>query len=244
MDRLISAVDKINGALEVVDERIYKGLYIPDPITSAAEYLTDFCTSSSFPYRLRHIDIGDVGLWQAAIVIFLQPFIWNCIARFEYYSRILSKLFVKPVIGVYALALWIFLAGLYRDALFVAAMQTQQTVSSLGNIEYQLMGVFFLVLGSVLVFSSFYRLGVTGTYLGDYFGILLSGKVTAFPFNVFEHPMYDGSTLIFLGKAIMAQSPAGLLLTLWVYIVYRIASAFEGSFTEYIYANKNKEKEQ
>ena len=29
-----------------------------------------------------------------------------------------------------------------------------------------------------------YALGVTGTYLGDYFGILMDEPVTSFPFNV------------------------------------------------------------
>jgi methylene-fatty-acyl-phospholipid synthase len=45
-------------------------------------------------------------------------------------------------------------------------------------------------------------LGITGTFLGDYFGILMKEKVTGFPFNLTSDPMYNGSSLIFLGDAI------------------------------------------
>lgn len=72
-----------------------------------------------------------------------------------------------------------------------------------------------------------WALGVTGTYLGDYFGILMDDMVTGFPFNVTQSPMYYGSTLSFLGTALWFGKPAGVLLTLEVFIVYKIALAFE-----------------
>lgn len=56
--------------------------------------------------------------------------------------------------------------------------------------------------GSILVLSSMYKLGVVGTYLGDHFGILMDSRITSFPFNVVEHPMYYGSTLCFLSIAL------------------------------------------
>lgn len=37
--------------------------------------------------------------------------------------------------------------------------------------------------------------------LGDYFGILMEDRVTSFPFNVNENPMYNGTVMIFLGTA-------------------------------------------
>jgi len=45
-------------------------------------------------------------------------------------------------------------------------------------------------------------LGITGTYLGDYFGILMKERITGFPFNVTDDPMYNGGTLLFLGYAL------------------------------------------
>ena len=50
--------------------------------------------------------------------------------------------------------------------------------------------------------TSMYALGVTGTYLGDYFGILMDDMVTGFPFNVVPDPMYVGSTISFFAVAL------------------------------------------
>ena len=72
-----------------------------------------------------------------------------------------------------------------------------------------------------------WALGVTGTYLGDYFGILMDRRVTSFPFNITGAPMYYGSTLSFLGTAILYGKPAGILLTLEVLAAYMVALSYE-----------------
>ena len=93
------------------------------------------------------------------------------------------------------------------------------------------------------------RLGGT-VFLGDYCGILMKERVTGFPFNALEHPMYVGSSMSFLGTSLWYSfrfvfapparsdrpapsrrnaSPAGALLSLQIYVVYMIASVyFEG----------------
>lgn len=76
--------------------------------------------------------------------------------------------------------------------------------------------------------TSTWALGVTGTFLGDYFGILMDHRVEGFPFNVLRDPMYVGSTMCFAATALWFESPAGLLITLYVYIVYIVALRFEG----------------
>ena len=101
-----------------------------------------------------------------------------------------------------------------------------------------------LAAGSVLVLSSMYKLGITGTYLGDHFGILMDNRITSFPFNVVEHPMYYGSTLCFFSMALRykkqsdskysltlprrMKSPAGLFITSLVALSYGIAAEYEG----------------
>lgn len=63
---------------------------------------------------------------------------------------------------------------------------------------------------------------------GDYFGFLLPSKVTSFPFNVCNHPMFLGSSLLYLSKAMFFfQSPVGILLAIFSYIVYIGAAYFE-----------------
>lgn len=81
--------------------------------------------------------------------------------------------------------------------------------------------------GNVLVLSSMWALGVTGTYLGDYFGILMEDRVTSFPFNVTDNPMYYGSVLSFAGTALWFAKPAGLFLSAFVLVMYMIALRFE-----------------
>ena len=100
--------------------------------------------------------------------------------------------------------------------------------------------VLMFITGQVFVLSSFYKLGVTGTFLGDYCGILMDAPVTSFPFNVLANPMYVGSTLSFLALALFYGSPVGVLLAAEVYLVYRIALIFEESFTKLIYERKAK----
>lgn len=102
------------------------------------------------------------------------------------------------------------------------------------------LSVVFFLLGQIFVLSSFYKLGLTGTFLGDYCGILMDAPVRTFPFNVLNNPMYVGSSLSFLGLALYYRSPIGLLLTLEIYLVYRIAVLFEQPYTEWIYQEKNK----
>ena len=51
--------------------------------------------------------------------------------------------------------------------------------------------------------------------------------MTGFPFNIFNNPMYDGATLLFLSSALYYQSLAGVLLSLEVFLVYRVAIIFE-----------------
>lgn len=62
---------------------------------------------------------------------------------------------------------------------------------------------------------------------GDYFGILMDARVTGFPFNVTDAPMYYGSTLSFLATALWFAKPAGIALTVLVFVVYKFALMFE-----------------
>jgi phosphatidylethanolamine/phosphatidyl-N-methylethanolamine N-methyltransferase len=58
------------------------------------------------------------------------------------------------------------------------------------------------VIGQTFVVTSTWSLGITGTFLGDYFGILMDARVEGFPFNVLRDPMYVGSTMCFAATAL------------------------------------------
>ncbi|OCT51997.1 Phosphatidyl-N-methylethanolamine N-methyltransferase [Cladophialophora carrionii] len=146
-----------------------------------------------------------------------------------------SGTFGSPYYGCYALAITIFLIGVIRDSLYKSALEEQPIYPPL---HQPALGVLLFLSGNVLVLTSMWALGVTGTYLGDYFGILMDEKVEGFPFNVTGAPMYWGSTLSFLGTALYYGRVAGLLLTLEVFVMYLGALQFEDPFTAEIYAQK------
>ncbi|KAL7938486.1 phospholipid methyltransferase [Trichoderma chlorosporum] len=190
-----------------------------------------------------YIDLDKQSLWISAGSIVFNPLFWNIVARQEYHNKILTRLFGgKPYPACYALAATIFSLGLVRDWLYKTALTEQPSHPLLTTLYSQAAGYTLFIVGNILVVSSTWRLGVTGTFLGDYFGILMDEMVTGFPFNVTSAPMYWGSTMNFLGTALAFGKPAGLLLTLGVYIVYIIALRFEDPFTAGIYAKRERER--
>ncbi|GAA5865054.1 hypothetical protein JCM8547_007696 [Rhodosporidiobolus lusitaniae] len=192
---------------------------------------------------LSYIDLSQPSLWVATASIIFNPLFWNIIARQEYKNKILTKLaFGRPYWGCYMLAVTIFSLGIIRDHLYQKALSEQPVHPSLHYTEVKVLAAALFAVGGTLVVTSMWALGVTGTYLGDYFGILMDHKVESFPFNVTSSPMYTGSTLSFLATALWYESPAGLLLTLLVCIEYKIALRYEDPFTGEIYAKRERER--
>lgn len=142
----------------------------------------------------------------------------------EYHTHFLTKIFRSPYYGCYALALTIFGIGVFRDHLYNEALSKQPIYPPIHQpyIAYGLIAA-----GNLLVLSSMWALGITGTYLGDYFGILMDEKVEGFPFNITGAPMYWGSTCSFLGVALLRGRLAGLLLTAEVFLMYYFALRYE-----------------
>jgi phosphatidylethanolamine N-methyltransferase len=124
--------------------------------------------------------------------------------------------------------------------LYERALRSQPSHPLLETAIVKVAAYGLLAAGNTLVLSSMWALGVTGTYLGDYFGILMDHRVTSFPFNVTDAPMYYGSTMSFLGTALLFGKPAGVLLTLEVLLVYLVALRFEDPFTAEIYAKRER----
>jgi phosphatidylethanolamine/phosphatidyl-N-methylethanolamine N-methyltransferase len=160
--------------------------------------------------------------------------------------------------GCYALAVTIFSLGIFRDFLYERALRDQPSHQLLQSSAVNLAAYALIAGGNILVLTSMWALGVTGTYLGDYFGILMDEMVTGFPFNVTGAPMYYGSTMSFLGSALLYNKPAGVLLSVEVLVVYLIALQFEeyvpgflsifstltstSPFTAGIYAKRERER--
>ena len=194
-------------------------------------------------YDCSLVDLQDFNFWPwAFIAILAGPLTWNIIARFEYKTRFLSNLFGgNRLVANYVLAFYILGVGFYRDYAFGVAIASQPKLAELSSDFFYYLGAACIGFGQLFVLTSFYKLGFLGTFLADYFGFLKDAPCSGFPFTQYmSNPMYMGATLSFGGSAIMAASPAGLVLTLWVYIVYRFALALEETFTNYIYAERER----
>ncbi|EXJ82064.1 methylene-fatty-acyl-phospholipid synthase [Capronia coronata CBS 617.96] len=204
------------------------------------EKLQNLVASVTGKEKVGILDSSAQSLYVAAAAIAFNPIFWNCDEgvfnlRLEYNTHFLTKIFRSPYYGCYALAVTIFSLGILRDSLYKSALDEQPLYPPL---HQPALGVILFAAGNTLVLSSMWALGVTGTYLGDYFGILMDHKVEGFPFNVTGAPMYWGSTLSFLGTAFYTGRTAGVLLTLEVFVMYLIALRFEDPFTAEIYAKK------
>ncbi|KAI6121632.1 hypothetical protein F5141DRAFT_1061310 [Pisolithus sp. B1] len=83
-----------------------------------------------------------------------------------------------------------------------------------------------------------------GRFLGNYFRILVNDRVEGFPFNVLRDPTYAGGRPHFATTALWYERPTGLLITLYVYIVYLITLRYKGPFTDMIYSSRLKAEEE
>ncbi|KAI0887964.1 phospholipid methyltransferase [Annulohypoxylon maeteangense] len=189
------------------------------------------------------VDLGHTSLFISAASIAFNPLFWNIVARQEYHNKVLTKLFGgRSQVACYGLAFTIFTLGLLRDFLYERALREQPSYPLLELDEVKYAGYALIAIGNILVVTSTWALGITGTFLGDYFGILMDDIVTGFPFSITDAPMYNGSTCSFLGAALVYGKPAGILLTAWVFVVYQVALKYENPFTAGIYAKRERER--
>ncbi|KAK6542156.1 Phosphatidyl-N-methylethanolamine N-methyltransferase [Orbilia ellipsospora] len=217
--------------MDIVKEKLWPSTAGPAPLSYSSTTPSDW------------VDFSQQSLIIAIASILFNPVFWNIAARSEYHSKTITKLaFGNPYHGCYLLAITIFSLGIFRDALYERALQDQPTLDILTTPLAKLAAATLFATGNILVITSMWALGLTGTYLGDYFGILMDHKVESFPFNVTSAPMYYGSTMSFLGTAIWFGKPAGLLLTVEVLVVYIAALRFEDPFTSEIYAKRERQR--
>jgi methylene-fatty-acyl-phospholipid synthase len=92
------------------------------------------------------------------------------------------------------------------------------------------LGVVSIVVGQILNFAVFRRLGHVGVFYGARFGLDVPW-VTGFPFSVLAHPQYVGTTLTIWGLFIAVRFPHDdwavlpLLETLYYYLGAQIEAA-------------------
>mmetsp|Transcript_12319 Transcript_12319/g.39012 ORF Transcript_12319/g.39012 Transcript_12319/m.39012 type:complete len:182 (-) Transcript_12319:356-901(-) len=136
----------------------------------------------------EHVDFNAPSLFTAAQFLIGVPLAWNIVARIQYKTNFLVRAFNGDrVLATYFLAVCIFTASTTRDVFVQRAIDDQATIDP--GMLGRSIAVGLGALGTLFVLSSYAALGLTGTYLGDYCGILMDEPVTGFPFSVLEHPM-------------------------------------------------------
>jgi methylene-fatty-acyl-phospholipid synthase len=153
--------------------------------------------------------------------------LWNVTSRIQYKTKFFSNLFGDKKRAVYIHTIIIFSFGLSRDFLYKYVVNTSNFFPLIDNQYMTYTGYMILLIGIILVSSATYKLGLIGTFNGDAYGFLLPSIIKSFPFNLFNAPMYLGSTLNFLGYAIINKSLTGIALTILVGIVYFCGNIFE-----------------
>ena len=67
----------------------------------------------------------------------------------------------------------------------------------------------------------------------------MAERVTSFPFNILDNPMYVGSAMSFFGTSFWFGKPIGFLLSVEASVMYVFAMMLEGPFTTKIYAMRD-----
>jgi phosphatidylethanolamine N-methyltransferase len=190
------------------------------------------------------IDLSDPFFSICAFFIALCPILYNVLARLEYFYKGISRFFngnKKRANEVYSF--FMMLVGSIRNLIYYFTLSKQPTFSyGFLNQLVVTTSVFLAAFGLALIIGSSFRLGVGGVYYADYFDIKLDFTVNVFPYNIVKDPLYVGTTLCFFSYALFKGSPAGLILTLGVWLMYLVALRFEDEMMQYIYPKDNSVK--
>lgn len=222
---------------------------------------------STLPPGILSLAMVCANLEEKQQCIMLTP---SCYNSSEYHNKTITRIFGGNAYrGTYFLALMIFSFGVLRDHLYVLfylyrgrgynqthryqrALLEQPKQAILPKEYATIVPAVLFILGQTFVLTSTWALGITGTFLGDYFGILMDHRVEGyvfpsslgarnteimprFPFNVLRDPMYVGSTMCFAATALWYASdtcfPSTMTLTRRVGLNAQLASSSRSTFT-------------
>ncbi|KAF9021220.1 phospholipid methyltransferase, partial [Hymenopellis radicata] len=192
------------------------------------------------------MDLTQPSFWLSIASIAFNPTAWNALMIcIEYHNKTITRLFGSQKAGCYFLAFMIFSFGMLRDNRFHDALASQPaSLPPLAKPFDTYLPIALVASGQILVVTSTWALGITGTFLGDYFGILMDARIEGFPFNILTNPIiqYVGSTMCFLGVSLWFP------IHRWVgyngVCVCCVCRGVEvrGPFTDMIYAKREEER--
>jgi phosphatidylethanolamine/phosphatidyl-N-methylethanolamine N-methyltransferase len=169
---------------------------------------------------------------------------WIILPHLQFKYKLLSRFFGNDQGRANDfLAYFLVYTGVLRNEAFKVAMENNIKIS-FGKYELPVLVASYISIayGLLLIAGSFYRLGMRNMYFGDHFGFLFKEKITAFPYNHTKDPQYVGLTLFGIGYSLVHHSPAGIFLTLFVFILYKILNLVEDRKLKIFYPDSNKKE--
>jgi phosphatidylethanolamine N-methyltransferase len=177
----------------------------------------------------EYINFHDQKLIEAIYASILCFALWIVLPHLEFKYKLLTRLAGGDEgRACDFLAYFLIYTGTSRNHYINEAINYNKQISY-GMFEYPMIAlcVASMVVGLVLVATSFYRLGLRGMYFGDHFGFLFKEKITQFPYNYFENPQYVGTSAFFIGYSLYFHSPTGVLLTVLMNCLYHLLNVVE-----------------
>ncbi len=208
------------------------------------EFSFENFTGTLTQFKDNYFTFYDWEMLSTLFMIIICPVTWNLVARWEFHTKIFSKLAGDNRLAADVFAHILIEMGVLRNYLFSRVIRHQNHFEVEGTLSLVITIIALLMIGAglTLTFMAYYRLGIHGIYYADYFDILFPEIVTAFPYNVLDNPLYVGSTLLFFGNALFMRSPAGVFLGCVAWIMYKFASILENPMTGLIYSPENIKK--
>lgn len=181
------------------------------------------------------VDYNNFWVTLTALSIVLCPLVNNLIARMEYKTRFLTKLFQDHKRAARFFAAFSVLLAIQRDYSFYRMVRSQPQWPDLYENWILWLGFGLTYTGATLIYSAFKLVGFYAIFMGEYFGIFLDSQPCEFPYNLFSHPVYVGTLLSFIGVSMVFASQAGLFFCVLALVVFTVAGAVETAFTDDVY---------
>lgn len=176
-----------------------------------------------------HINFNEGKFRETLFYSFLCFMSWIVFPHLQFKYKLISRLFGNDLgRACDFLAYYLMYIGTIRNHVFNEAIDRNLHIEY-GKFEIPLVTISFpmMAIGLVLIFGSFYRLKMRNMYFGDHFGFLFEEKITSFPYNYVDNPQYVGTTLFFLGYSVFKHSPAGMFISLVIFVLYKILNLVE-----------------
>ena len=185
----------------------------------------------------KNVDFQEPKFQETIVYSFICFLGWVILPHLQLKYKLISKLFGNNErIALDFVTYFLIYVGTIRNQHFNEAISNNIKIEY-GAFEIPIMiwSVLSMIWGLILIAGSFYRLGMVNMYFGDHFGFRMKHRITEFPYNLYDNVQYVGTSFFFSGYSLFYHSPAGIVLTFIVYILYKVLNIFESRNLKEIY---------